>query len=93
MAEKKNIQELKKIILALLLAGYELTKREADIFLLLARGKTDKEIALLLYIAPSTARTHHEHIFKKLNVHKKSELAELAARLGLIQRTNPFSEN
>lgn len=93
MAEEKNIPDLKKIILALLSAGYELTKREAEIFLLLAAGKTDKEIAGLLFIAPYTARTHHGHIFKKLNVHKKSELTELAKRLAMGARISPFSEN
>ncbi|MBI3501352.1 MAG: response regulator transcription factor [Bacteroidetes bacterium] len=93
MSEEKKKIDLKKIIGALLRAGYELTKRQAEIFLLIAQGKKDKEIAGLLYIAPSTVRTHHECIFKKLAVHSKAELAELAKQLGLLPVSIPFSEN
>jgi DNA-binding CsgD family transcriptional regulator len=50
-----------------------LTHREEEILLWLARGKTDKEVAALLYISPRTVMKHLEHIYRKLDVESRTE--------------------
>lgn len=68
----------------MLLAGYRLTKREAEIFLWLVRGKKNKEIAPQLFIDYKTVRTHRNRIYKKLGVNSKYGLTEIARKLGLV---------
>lgn len=56
---------------------YGLTPREAEILLLLARGRTAATIAEALVIAPSTAKAHLRNIYAKLGVHTQQELIDL----------------
>jgi HD-GYP domain-containing protein (c-di-GMP phosphodiesterase class II) len=52
-----------------------LSEREVDVSRLLARGKTNKEIADLLGISVRTVHNHVAHIFDKLGVHSRSGAA------------------
>jgi DNA-binding CsgD family transcriptional regulator len=54
-----------------------LTGRELDIARLVAKRKSNKEIATALGISPRTVSTHVSNIFAKLNVTSRGELAEL----------------
>ncbi len=45
-----------------------LTAREREVLLWVVRGKTNREIAANLWIAPSTVRKHLENIYEKLDV-------------------------
>ena len=58
-------------------ARIRLTAREAEILLLLARGRTAVTIAETLVIAPSTAKAHLRNIYAKLGVHTQQELIDL----------------
>ena len=49
-----------------------LTAREAEVLGWVARGKTNAEIAAVLFISPLTVRTHLEHIFEKLGVRTRT---------------------
>ena len=51
-----------------------LSSREQQIALLIADGKSDKEIANTLNIQPGTVASHNKKLFKKLNVHSRVEL-------------------
>ena len=51
-----------------------LSLREQQIALLIAQGKTDKQIADELCISAATVATHNKKLFKKLNVHSRIEL-------------------
>lgn len=53
-----------------------LTKKEIDIATQIYQGKSDKEIAIDLDIAPSTVAVHNKKIYKKLGVHSRKELIE-----------------
>ncbi len=53
-----------------------LTKREHEVAALVAEGMTNQGIAERLFIAPATVKNHLSHIFTKLNIAKRSELAE-----------------
>lgn len=74
----------KKKLLELLLKGYELTRRELEVLVLLAANHTDKETGAILNISEHTVGTHHQKIYKKLGVHKKSALYEVAKAMGLV---------
>lgn len=52
-----------------------LTSREAEVLGWVARGRTNAEIAAVLFISPLTVRTHLEHIFEKLDVRTRTEAA------------------
>jgi DNA-binding NarL/FixJ family response regulator len=58
----------------------DLTKREADVARLFAAGRTYKEVARELNLAPSTARHYLRNVYSKLNVSDKATLAMLLAK-------------
>ena len=62
-----------------------LSDREREIFQLIAEGKTNKEIAALLSVSPSTVETHRAHIMEKLDVHSAAEIVLYAVRRGVIR--------
>lgn len=65
---------------------YELlSDREREIFQLIAEGKTNKEIAALLFLSPSTVDTHRSRIMEKLDVHSAAEIVLYAVRRGVIR--------
>jgi two-component system response regulator NreC len=51
-----------------------LTARERQIFVLLARGYSNNQVAQELYISVKTVETHRGHIFRKLGVHSLGDL-------------------
>jgi len=62
-----------------------LTRREKQVFKLLAEGKTSREIAAYLTISLKTAMTHRANIMSKLKVHSRAELLKYAIRKGVIR--------
>ena len=61
-----------------------LSEREREIFQLVAEGHSNKEIAVLLSVSPTTVETHRAHILQKLDVHNTAELVLYAVRRGII---------
>jgi len=57
-----------------------LTARELEVLRLLARGKSNKELAADLDMSVRTAESHHANIMAKLNVESLGELVRLAIR-------------
>lgn len=49
-----------------------LTGREREILEWIARGKTSREIAAILFVSPHTVRKHIEHVLEKLEVRTRS---------------------
>ena len=56
-----------------------LSSRERDVFRLLVRGMTTREIAAELCISGKTVDTHRERILKKLDLHSVVQLVRYAA--------------
>ena len=54
-----------------------LTKREEEVFFLLAKGASVSHIEKKLYISSSTVATHMRHIYQKLGIHSRTELYDL----------------
>ena len=64
---------------------YELlTNREREILQLLAEGRTNKDVANMLYLSLYTVETHRTHILQKLNLHSVPELILYAVRKRII---------
>jgi two-component system response regulator NreC len=61
-----------------------LSEREREIFQLVAEGRSNKEIADLLSVSPTTIETHRAHVLQKLDVHNTAELVLYAVRRGVI---------
>jgi DNA-binding NarL/FixJ family response regulator len=61
----------------------QLSPREREVLVLVARGCTNREIAEQLVLSEVTARNHVSHILEKLGMSRRSEAAAFAARLGL----------
>lgn len=63
----------------------QLSAREFEVFVLLARGTSVNQIAETLHLSPSTIGTHLYNIKQKLEVDTQSELTLIAIRHGLIE--------
>jgi two-component system nitrate/nitrite response regulator NarL len=61
----------------------KLSPREKDIFLLIAKSLSNKQIARDLDIAETTVKIHIQHIFKKLDLTSRVQIAVFAATHGL----------
>lgn len=68
-----------------------LTERETEVLQLLARGKSNKEIAAELVIGEKTVKTHVSNILGKLNVPSRTQAALHAVRSGLVPLDGPDS--
>lgn len=62
-----------------------LTPRELDVLVLVAQGKTNKEIAAALFIAERTASNHVSNILVKIKCGNRVEAAAFAHRHGLVK--------
>jgi DNA-binding NarL/FixJ family response regulator len=60
-----------------------LTPREMDVLRLLTEGKSDREIASVLFVSRRTASTHVATILHKLGVTSRAAAAAYAVRHGL----------
>jgi two-component system, NarL family, response regulator LiaR len=65
----------------------ELTKREMEILLLMAKGKTNQEIADELFIALKTVKTHVSNILSKLEVQDRTQAVIYAFKHHLVDPT------
>jgi DNA-binding NarL/FixJ family response regulator len=63
------------------LAG--LTSREREVLRLIAAGRSNREIAAVLFIAPKTASVHVSNILGKLGAGSRTEAAAIAHREGI----------
>jgi two-component system, NarL family, response regulator NreC len=61
-----------------------LTDREREVLHMVAEGKSNKEVAGLLNISPTTVETHRAHILQKLGIHSVPELILYAVRKGIV---------
>lgn len=63
----------------------KLTEREAEILVEVAKGLTNKEIALKLYISESTVKSRMRGIFGKIDAHDRAQAAAFAIRSGYVR--------
>lgn len=56
---------------------HDLSPREEEVLVLLAKGRSMKHIEETLVISYHTAKAHANHVYRKLGVHSREELIEL----------------
>ncbi|HWT91981.1 MAG TPA: helix-turn-helix transcriptional regulator, partial [Solirubrobacteraceae bacterium] len=59
--------------------GHDLTPSELKIALLVAQGMTNREVAASLFLSPKTVEHHLSHVYRKLDVRSRTQLARLFA--------------
>ncbi|MBI3546759.1 MAG: response regulator transcription factor [Gammaproteobacteria bacterium] len=59
----------------LLTETFDLTRREAEVIFWVAKGKTNRDIGLILNMSPRTVNKHLEHIYIKLGVETRTAAA------------------
>jgi DNA-binding NarL/FixJ family response regulator len=62
-----------------------LTKRERDVVILVAEGRSNKGIGDALSISAKTVESHRRNVMHKLGLKSTAELVRYAVRDGLIQ--------
>ena len=62
----------------------QLTRRETEVLALVASGKSNKDIAEVLFISVKTVETHKTHILIKLGLNNNSELIRYAVKNNII---------
>ena len=62
-----------------------LTPREREVLILIAEGKSGREIATELGVAFKTVLVHRHNLHRKLGVHKSVLLTRMAIRMKLIR--------
>lgn len=61
----------------------DLTERELEVLELIARGRSNPDIAAALVVAPKTVRNHVSNIFSKLQVRDRAEAIVRAREAGM----------
>jgi DNA-binding NarL/FixJ family response regulator len=70
-----------------------LSNRELEVFEMIGKGMSTKQIAARLGLSPKTIETYREHIKQKLNLANATELTRNAVQWVLEQGRQPASEN
>jgi len=81
-AEEKQEQDRLDALKARVAA---LTKREAEVFALMARGRLNKQIAYQLGTSERTIKAHRHQVMQKLKTQSLAEAVSIAERLGLLE--------
>lgn len=69
----------------------DLTEREHEVFVLMARGAANDQIATQLFVTEATVKTHVNHILAKLGMRSRVQAVVLAYETGLVRPGDPQS--
>lgn len=62
----------------------QISPREVEILVNIAKGFSNKEIAEQLFVSLNTVKTHTNNIYSKLNVKRRTQALEQARKLNII---------
>jgi DNA-binding CsgD family transcriptional regulator len=66
------------------LSKRKISKRELEVLHLMAKGKSNQEIANELFVSLPTIKTHAANLFEKLDAKRRTQAVETAKRLRLL---------
>lgn len=66
----------------------QLTPREREVLSLMARGLSNADVAVELFISEATVKTHLARVMMKLGVREKAQAVAAAYQTGLVQPPN-----
>lgn len=66
------------------LLSFEISRRELEVLELVAKGKSNQEIASELFVSLSTVKTHMANLFFKLDVTRRTQAVDKAKQVGLL---------
>ena len=75
-------------VAALSTGSHPLSRRELEVAVLIAQGLTSKEVGTKLFIERGTVDTHVQHIYNKLNIDSRPQLAVWLMERGLLPRAS-----
>ena len=84
LAQHRNTARVQDESLMATLDG--LTEREREVAIAISLGKSNAEISSDLYISLATVKTHVTHLFAKLNVSNRVQIAILVHEARLAER-------
>lgn len=61
----------------------DLSEREREVLTHVAAGRSNKDIARVLFLSPNTVKTHVSSLLRKLNASSRAQLATFAVQQGL----------
>ncbi len=70
-------------------ARTRLSKRQMEVLKLLGQGKTNKEIAMALFLSPNTIKLHVSAILERLRLKSRTQAALLSSKLPQDTTTEP----
>ena len=56
---------------------FRLSPRQSEVLLMISNGYTNKDIATALEISPETVKSHLKVIFRRTNIHKRTQAKQL----------------
>ena len=65
--------------------GEELTPRECEILRLVARGRSNAQVAKKLWVTEQTVKVHLSNVYRKLGVSNRTEASRWAQLNGLLE--------
>ena len=72
---------------AVVAGGHPLSPREIEVAVLIAEGLTSKEVGRKLFIGRATVDTHVQHIYNKLGIDSRPQLAVWLMERRLLPKT------
>ncbi|TSD58716.1 response regulator transcription factor [Aeromicrobium piscarium] len=64
--------------------GVSLSPRELEVLELVAQGRSNDDIAVVLFLSKATVKTHLAHIFEKLDVTSRTAAVAVARQRGIL---------